>query len=224
MQNTDEAQEIPTDDEPDIKRDYRELAKSKYKPITFVKASSSQLPTLPSQKLGDLYLSLVLPSYSTLQETQSAPASPNLTPEAEKCPVCGFPLLDDPKHATSIAHQACLPHSHVPSALDRRRKGLAYLQDHGWDPDARVGLGTGGREGRLYPVLPKAKKGRAGIAENADEETTMKKRKVAVEEPVQLKSAKVLKKEAKEDKKRRDKLQKLFYADSSVLQYLGDDF
>jgi hypothetical protein len=225
MENSKEMLEDVLNDEPEIKRDYRVPAKLKYEPITFIKASETESPAIPPKRLGDLYLSLVFPSSSTPTETQSAPISPIQAPKLEVCLVCNLPLSEDPKHATSIAHQACLPHSHPPSALDRRRKGLAYLKDYGWDPDARVGLGEEGRQGMLYPIIPKAKKGRAGIVETLDEDAVSKKRKPPlVQEKVKMKNAKQMKKDAVEDRKRREKITRLLYMDDNVLKHLGEEF
>jgi hypothetical protein len=139
--------------------------------------------------------------------------------------VCNLPLFANTSssapHATSIAHQVCLAHTHVPSALDRRRKGLAYLEGYGWDPDARKGLGKEG-EGILYPLQPKEKNDRKGIVEREIEEKKRRRKAAKVEKEKKL-SAGEVRKAAVEDRKKAERLRKLFYMDDEVLKYLGKD-
>jgi hypothetical protein len=220
----------PEDEPAIIKRDFRPSSTSKNRqPINFIRASNTERitsinPSTP-QGLGDSYLAVVLgPSHSdTSATTSSSPTSRNL--DAPKlCEVCNLPLpdlsSDDAPHATSIAHQVCLAHTHVPSALDRRRKGLAYLEEYGWDPDARKGLGKDG-EGILFPLQPKERSDRAGIAEREDNEKEKRRKAVKIEKEKKL-SAGQVKKAAVEEKKKAEKLRKLFYMDDEVLKHLGE--
>ena len=122
---------------------------------------------------GDLYASIVLaekkasseppgPSSSSTGETRDLPKEAPLT-----CSVCSLPITTSPaQHESSLAHLASLPHSHPPSALDRRRMGLRALSAQGWDPDSRLGLGRAG-EGVRFPVKAAAKDDTLGIGADA---------------------------------------------------------
>lgn len=112
----------------------------------------------------------------------------------------------------------CLKHSHPPSAIDRTRKGLSYLEAYGWDPDGRTGLGASG-EGILYPIKANEKRDTVGLgvktkpAKNA--ESLVKKK------PDKFDAGRVRKMED-EGKKKREKLQQMFYQNDDVLRYLGE--
>lgn len=109
--------------------------------IAFVPAGDKTLPenvtAPPSSRVSDLYLSIVMDGQKGA--TKEEPVETGADDRAELCPTCGQPLFDG--HATSIAHQFNVPHSHPPSHLDRDRMGLKYLETYGWDADGRRGLG-----------------------------------------------------------------------------------
>jgi hypothetical protein len=199
-------------------RDFREKAANGLKrEIQFVKAQSpsftskSASATNPAD-IGDNYLALVLPA---AKETDS-----QLQDRHDLCEICKLPLrVEDitvqSRHENSVAHQVCLRHTHPPSALDRSRKGLVYLESYGWDPDSRRGLGPAS-EGILYPIQPKEKKDRAGIGAPLPT-----KKSEEAQPKVQKVNAKQARKMAAEDKKAREKLQRMFYADEQLEKYLG---
>ncbi|KAF3361360.1 D-lactate dehydrogenase [Verticillium dahliae VDG1] len=120
------------------------------------------------------------------------------------------------KHEASIAHQVCVAHSHPPSALDRARMGLTYLSSHGWDPDARKGLGSEG-QGIQYPLKTKPKDDKLGLglAVPKDFQGRVEKKK-----PVTL-DAKKSRQKAEADKKKGEKLREMFYGSEDVQRYLG---
>lgn len=195
-----------------IRRDFRDKPGDGLKrEVRFVKAqhSSESTSATSTAAIGDDYLALVLPS-TAKPDPEAAAAQPAL------CDVCKLPLVADDAHDTSIAHQVCLRHTHPPSALDRRRKGLAYLESYGWDPDGRRGLGAERSGGILFPIKPREKKGRAGVG--APE---LAKRAEAPK--VQKVGAKQARKMAAKDKEARERLQRKFYQDEQVERYLGPD-
>jgi hypothetical protein len=200
------------------------------KPIAFVPAREGTLNTTdqstnarPSSSIGDLYLSLVLPG-----ETRNA--TPASEEGSQLCEVCKLPLTvgagkkgqDGPDgssdvrnhHESSLAHQVCLAHSHPPSALDRSRMGLSYLESYGWDPDARAGLGAA-QQGIQFPLKPKPKEDTLGLGVQVPKNLPGKQ-----EKPQKLDAGKVRKK-AQEDKKRAERIQRQFYSNSDVEKYLG---
>ena len=130
------------------------------RPIKFIPAgfteSTFPSPAPPRKNISgaeaaDLYLSIVGLSTPSLAPAASPPI----------CETCNQPILS-PAHATSLSHLASLPHSHPPHHLPRSSIGLKLMEEGGWDPDARVGLGRDGA-GRRYPVKAVEKKGRAGV-------------------------------------------------------------
>lgn len=215
----------------------------KRKRIEFVKASDPDLSKTESTRyeesgssISDLYLSLVLPD-------EKRSASEPLPSVPQTCAVCNLVVTDDepseeveredaavskrPKdsgksittrqrHEASIAHQVCLAHSHPPSALDRSRMGLTYLSSHGWDPDARKGLGSSG-QGMQYPLKAKAKEDTFGLGLEIPKNL---KGKVVEKKPVTL-DAKKSKKKAESDRKKGEKLRELFYGNDDLQKYLG---
>jgi hypothetical protein len=193
------------------RRDFRDKPAT-HREVRFVRAQHPSATEPPEAArcaaIGQDYLSLVLPS-----STDASPPADSPT----LCDVCKLPLSADDGggHATSIAHQACLPHTHPPSALDRRRRGLAYLEARGWDPDARRGLGAELSEGILFPIKPKEKKDRAGVG--APEPVAKRE----VKPKVQKLNAKQARSMAARDKEARERLQRMFYADEQVEKYLG---
>lgn len=195
----------------------------RHKQVKFVPASASTLsttaenepPAAPASSIADLYLNIVLPPKPT------GAAAATAEPEAEMCEVCQLPLGDTAgtatasEHATSIAHQVCLAHSHPPSALDRSRMGLAVLQSQGWNPDERKGLGAS-QQGMQHPIKATPKDDTLGIGVKLPKNLEAWKK-----DKVQKLDAGQARKKAAEEKKRRDKLQQYFYGNGDVEKYLG---
>lgn len=209
------------------------------KEISFVPASDGDLhlsdqtakEAKPPRNVGDLYLSMVLPKEK--QQSRSTSAEP---PQQQPgtCAICKASLEAGPEdgqgssqddrrtvavypknpHESSLAHQVCLAHSHPPSALDRSRMGLNYLESHGWDPDSRTGLGTS-QQGIKFPLKPKPKDDTLGLGLVFPKDAPQKK-----EKPQLLDAGKV-RKMAQEDKKKTAKLQRYFYANQDLEKYLG---
>lgn len=190
----------------------------KRKRIQFVPSSEPSArnqasKTADSSSAVNRYLSIVLGKKAvedsietTIQETTE-----------EICDICKLPLTSNNAvvpHETSVAHQVCLKHSHPPSSLDPRRKGLSILQAHGWDPDSRLGLGAAG-EGILYPIKAKEKKDNAGIGIKSSRSVS-----APVEKPKKL-DAKQMRQHEKQDKRKRQRLQEMFYRNDDVERYLG---
>ncbi|KAK6436573.1 hypothetical protein LTR95_007235 [Oleoguttula sp. CCFEE 5521] len=133
------------------------------------------------------------------------------------CEICARPVVDTEKsmaHESSIAHQLCLQHSHPPSHLDRSRKGLAVLRDHGWDPDSRRGLGADG-EGIMYPIRAVENPQKAGLGAKLLPVESREKR-------APLDAGKVRQMD-QDGKTQAQKLRTAFYASDDVLKYLGED-
>jgi hypothetical protein len=132
------------------------------------------------------------------------------------CDVCSCKIAaitSKAAHERSIAHQISLQHSYPPSHLDRGRKGLAVLRDHGWDPDSRLGLGAKG-EGILQPIKAVENPHRAGVGAKLAPVP-------AKEKPVKLDAGKVRAME-QEGKKKAAKLRNSFYMSDDVQKHLGE--
>lgn len=213
----------------------------KRKRIDFVPQAgpSHSLPQALKHGVGDTYLSIVMPGRDRSLDTfaEAAHASTEVPPQdngpqatrtsttadgspAESgafCEVCKLPVTSTSaaQHTTTLAHQVCLPHSHPPSHLDRRRKGLSYLSSYGWDPDARLGLGALG-EGRLDPIKAKEREANLGIGAEEGRNITLKD---------QLKREQQTRKErlkAEKDKRlRNEKMQRLLFGNDKVNKHLG---
>ena len=199
--------------------------------VTFVRASSPGLDTTSqavatsnNSSVGDLYLSLVLPS-----EPSTEPGSEGNTPKDRDlvCEVCKMPLRKTPgneapaepptrKHEASLVHQVCLTHSHPPSAIDRTRRGLAVLESYGWDPDSRQGLGSTG-QGIQHPIKAVPKEDTLGLGLVVPKEF---RDKVKKKKPQKL-DAKQCRKMADEDKRKSDRLRRHFYGNDALDKYLG---
>lgn len=195
-------------------------------PSTSNEASVKSLHTAPSTSAADAYLSIVLNKHAQ-DKRGSSPAPVDSTANAEDaegvrghnrpiCDICQRPIIGEDsatRHESSIAHQICLVHSHPPSHIDRRRKGLAVLESQGWDPDSRKGLGAEG-EGMLHPIRARENPRRAGLGVKAKDLV------VAVVKPVKLDAGKVRKLES-EGKKKAERLREAFYRNDDVERYLG---
>lgn len=211
----------------------------KRKRVNFVPSSTSESATPTSHatpsslSASERYLSIVFPKSSS--EPPSIPPSSSdqcvksskETPaqkEPRTCDVCKTTFIgDEALHCSSLVHQIALPHSHPPSALDRKRKGLSILQSYGWNPDERRGLGAQ-REGILHPIKAKEKHDTVGLGVNYhDDEPTLKKKKRPVEKPkpVERLDAGKIRKLEKETKKKDERLRNMFYANDEVEKYLG---
>ena len=211
----------------------------KRKRVQFVPSSShgatQSLPTTLSRSAADQYLSIVLGKPAQGEKATSAPLNgsqvatsdveeePAGSNEAESCdrnePICEIchrQITDNDStalHETSIAHQICLEHSHPPSHLDRKRKGLAVLENHGWDLDSRRGLGSQGG-GILYPIKAKENPAKAGLG------LDQIRLPVKIEKVATLDAGKTRLLE-KEGKKKAAKLRDAFYRTDDMEKYLG---
>ncbi|KAE9965027.1 hypothetical protein BLS_007908 [Venturia inaequalis] len=182
--------------------------------IKFVPASAPSITTETAKpaNVGNRYLEIVFGKKATSDREQVA-----ITAKST-CDICRLPINSTTAvaHEASLAHQVCLEHIHPPSAIDRTRKGTTYLQDMGWDPDSRLGLGASG-DGRLYPIQPKEKVGKAGIglpiASKAADPKIQKK----------LLNPKELRKLEADKKKRNQRLHDMFYTDDRLARYLGPE-
>ena len=196
------------------------------KPIAFVSASGGgQLKSVddtatrkPQQNVADIYLRLVLPEDATRSKS-APPTAAEPSPAGGTCPVCKLPLNTDSgtgtgTHAQSFAHQVCLPHSQPPSALDRTRMGLAILSAHGWDPDARRGLGAD-QQGIKFPVKAKVKDDNLGIGMHVPKGLPPPKKKE------QLLDAKKVRKMAREETKKAARIRQELFGDGKLEKYLG---
>jgi len=204
---------------------------------------SVSLPTTPrSSSAADRYLSIVLGQSNTAERASSAPAAEQVTvvpiqakePGATEndatfedteplhnagalyCDLCRRSIAADvtkAAHERSIAHQISLQHSYPPSHVDRERKGLAVLQDHGWDPDSRLGLGAKG-EGILQPIKAVDNPNKAGVGARLAPAKLKEK-------PVKLDAGRVRRLE-QEGKKKAERLRNSFYMSDDVQKYLGE--
>lgn len=188
----------------------------KRKRVKFVPASSpaTPQPSASGPAVSDLYLSIVGGAKKDgSSSAQSTPEASGVSASApQRCPVCDLPLAEG--HESSLAHQVCVQHSHPPSAIERTRKGLSFLQAHGWDPDSRKGLGKGG-EGILHPIKLKEKNDTVGLGMTVP-------RNAAPKAKVEKLNAKEVRKNEEQGKRRKEQLQRLFYSSDDVLRYLGE--
>ena len=187
-------------------------------------------PAIHERNAGDRYLSIVLPSESrkkngsahalTSSDESTDAISQTLPVEDIICSVCHLPIGPLPStpsrpHETSLVHQVCITNSHPPSHLDRTSHGLKYLSSYGWDPDSRLGLGAKG-EGIREPLKGKAKNDTVGLGVKA-----AKKTRLVAENKLQTLDAKGLRKRSVEDRKKRERLQEMFYGNGELEKYLG---
>jgi hypothetical protein len=191
------------------------------KGVKFVPASDPNAeltPTQPAKSFSERYLSIVMDEADAKAELPHADTKD--TAEI-RCEVCKLPV--DPSnvaaHESSLAHQLSLQHIHPPSAVDRHRKGVSYLQSYGWDPDSRTGLGAAG-EGILHPIRPQEKKDKVGVGASRSRSSTPGKQVQAKPEKL---SGKALRKLEQEKKRRDQRLHDMFYTDERVARYLGPD-
>ena len=211
-------------------------------PSASTEAKTTSLPATSSSSAASRYLDIVLkgpknPS-SPNESPSTAHAKDETVPPTQQdaaledrssiqdfgkidtvCEICKRPIKDANEaavHDSSITHQICLQHSHPPSHLDRRRKGLQVLSSHGWDPDSRRGLGATG-DGILHPIKATENPERVGLGLKPED----LERKKAKEKPVRLDAGKIRAMES-ERRKRGEKLRNAFYRSEDVEKYLGD--
>lgn len=205
--------------------------------IDFVRAGVEPGPTQnvshPTFSAGERYLSIVFKNGASTKELKttdtkvSSPSSEShtkqaLIPKATLCDICKLPVsaLDDDTatsatpHEASIAHMVCIQHSHPPSHLDRNRQGLRYLALYGWNPDSRLGLGAAG-EGIRAPIKAKVKNDTVGLGVKFEDIKHVQQKKG------ESLNAKQAKRKDLEDRKKRERLQELFYRNDDVEKYLG---
>jgi hypothetical protein len=204
----------------------------KKKGIKFVSAGTLPSPSNAQAQSGDdianSYLALVLDKPPPPPEPTSPAegASQNEQVQVEtvaKCQTCNLPLKDAEgvEHHTSLAHQVSLTHIYPPNAIDRTRKGFAYLKEQGWDPDSRRGLGLQG-EGILRPVQAKEKKDKAGIGDRSISSTPGNGTAAKVQKGPQGLDPKALKKLEQQRNKRGKRLHEMFYTNDEVAKYMGE--
>lgn len=190
--------------------------------------------TTPSISPGDRYLNIVLNNGASIEQHGSTSTD---VPDHERsvtqqqydlegavCEICNLPIYGrgaatstaSTKHESTIAHMVCLTHSHPPSHLDRSRQGLKYLSSYGWDPDSRQGLGATG-EGIRAPIKAKVKNDTVGLG------VKIKDSKNSVDTKVERLDAKQARKKDIEDRRKRERLQDMFYRNDDVEKYLGGE-
>ncbi len=185
-------------------------------PIHFVPAAAPPHTLPASAKVGgrsiaEKYLAIVFPNGLPQPEAAAHPS----------CGICGAPVekSTDRAHYLSPVHQAALPRAPIPSAIDRSRMGLKYLERHGFDVDARVGLGVSG-QGMLFPIVPKEKRGRLGLGVE-EKKVGREKGDGLVPKGARLDAGKV-RKLAAVQKKKHEELHQMFYGEEKVQRYLGE--
>ncbi|RFU26595.1 hypothetical protein B7463_g9739, partial [Scytalidium lignicola] len=218
----------------------------KRKRINFVPSTSatSSLSTPPpsssassAKSISERYLERVLskearsqaPTSNTSQSTSEDETTSNpqvldqqQPPPPPLCEICHLPLTttsySEPHrpHEASLSHQVCLAHSHPPSHLNRRRKGLTILSSQGWDPDSRLGLGSQG-QGIQFPIKPVEKRDKMGLGLVLPKEEERRKKE---KKKVGLDAGKV-RKLVESDRRRAERLREVFYQDEAVVKYLG---
>lgn len=207
------------------------------KPIEFVRARSEEASTRSTSHLttssSDRYLSIVLKDGGSKSElgstgskvtSQLSDCSADQAPGVQNilCEICQLPLSPQGEdrapsatpHEATITHMVCMEHSHPPSHLDRNRQGLKYLSSYGWDPDSRLGLGAAGK-GIRAPIKAKLKHDTVGLGVKLDDVKHVQQKKV------QSLNAKQARRKDLEDRRKREKLQEMFYRNDDVERYLG---
>jgi hypothetical protein len=219
-------EEVPQDeqreDDPDVSTvpfvEQRAFGRGLWKnPVKFVSSAPEVQPATTStngKTMAEKYLAIMFPN-----------GQPQPAPDAyPRCGICSEPVKENNQrtHYLSPAHQAALPRAPIPSAIDRTRMGLKYMAKHGYDVDARVGLGAAG-QGMLFPIMPKEKRDNFGLG--IDKKEHVKRRALGGASRTDVKEGKLdagkVRKLAQVEKRRHDKLQKLFYGNDEVEKYLG---
>jgi hypothetical protein len=186
-------------------------------PIQFVSAApETSITQAPGNgnTLAEKYLAIMFPNGQPQPRAEAYPA----------CGICGEPVKeqDQRMHFLSPAHQAALPRAPIPSAIDRKRMGLKYMSKHGYDVDARVGLGASG-QGMLFPLVPKEKRDKFGLG--IDKKEYEKKKALGGASAADVREGRLdagkVRKLANVEKRKHDKLQRMFYGNDEVEKYLG---
>lgn len=186
-------------------------------PIQFVSAAlDNPIIAAPSKgnTLAEKYMAIMFPNGQPQPKADAYPV----------CGICGEPVKEQDQriHFLSPAHQAALPRAPIPSAIDRTRMGLKYMSKHGYDVDARIGLGASG-QGMLFPLVPKEKRDKFGLG--IDKKQHEKKRALGGASAADVKEGRLdagkVRKLAKVEKRKHDKLQRMFYGNDEVEKYLG---
>ncbi|KAF2745156.1 hypothetical protein M011DRAFT_469866 [Sporormia fimetaria CBS 119925] len=185
----------------------------RYRPVSFVPASTSDTPAPAAPKplsIADQYLAIVFPN---------GVPKPSTTPAGPLCPTCNEAITEDSEtlHYHSLGHQMALKR-HTPSSIDRTRMGLKVMQKYGFDVDSGKGLGAAG-EGIQYPIIVKEKRDNAGLGLEVRKQEDGKKGEKNVEE---ILHAGQVRKKVAEDKRKAQKLQRLFYGDEEREKYLEE--
>ena len=189
-------------------------AGARKRPIRFVPAGSTP-STFPERARPQSDGASVAANY--LQLVGLAPRVCEPAAGSDTCVDCGLPRgADAAVHERSTAHQASLAHSFPPHHLPRSNVGLKILQDAGWDPDARVGLGAAG-QGTRYPVKAVAKKDRRGVGVRAGKHA--EKLPVEKEKPLGVKAAQ---KKAEATRRRREGLMRELGGNIDLGALLGE--
>lgn len=214
----------------------------KRKRVPFVPASTleANIPntTTPRPTVGARYLDIVLPpSKRSRSEPPLASSDVANNPERDSilagsppavpsiCPTCHAPLLTT-THSTSISHQLSQPHVHPPSHLPRAHVGLRYLTRHGWDPDARVGLGKSG-QGISHPIKAVEKRDTVGLHEKKKEESNGREKPIKIsqegqgEGEVKRLNAKEVRRKEAEIRRERERLRQNLFGRVDVEGYLA---
>jgi hypothetical protein len=184
------------------------------RPINFVPAAKppplAAPPKADGRSFAEQYLALVFPNGPPQPKQEAFPA----------CGICDAPVKesDHRLHYLSPVHQAALPEIHTPSGIDRTRLGLKLLQRHGFDVDARMGLGATG-QGMLFPIVPKEKRDKLGLG--VDKKVVEREKKEALAPKGVTLDAGKMRKLAAEQKKKHERLQSMFYGDDKLDKYLG---
>lgn len=195
-------------------------------PIVFVKGTGidgtiAPVPSSARRSVAESYRNLVLkqsPNVTAGSDTTAIPgtrADPDL--EIERSASASL-LTTRPLQGANIASQLNLQYVKPPSNLDRSRKGLRYLEAQGWDPDKRAGLGAN-EEGIAYPIKAIEKKDKAGVG--VPHRTSSARN--AEPAKVQKLNAKQARRFAQEEKRKHERLQRLFYQDDRIEKYLRPD-
>ncbi|KAL9135471.1 MAG: hypothetical protein Q9175_003337 [Cornicularia normoerica] len=206
----------------------------KKKKIDFVAAAAAPTQSIQSApqttasiSAGDRYLHIVLKngaSTGDYSSTSTGTTQQQFDLKRALCETCNLPInaLGDAtstaptNHESMIAHMVCLTHSHPPSHLDRNHQGLKYLSSYGWDPDSRQGLGATG-EGIRAPIKAKVKNDTVGLG------VKMKVDKKTPDAKVERMDAKQVRKKDMEDRRKRERLQEMFYGNDDVEKHLGGE-
>lgn len=202
----------------------------KRKLVQFVPSAGASTPdattsVVPERAAGSYYQSLVFPAVKETPDPSRTESSTPPPKESESsdllCEICKLPLqtaCTTKPHEASLAHQACLAHSHPPSHLDRHHRGLQYLSSYGWDPDSRQGLGASG-EGRRFPIKAQVKNDTTGVGFRLPKSNSsgLGGGKAKVEKL----NAKQVRQRDDDRRKKAARLQQLFYQSEELNRYLG---